>query len=335
MGDRILRPVGSITFAANQTGRLTLIQQNPIVGLHLDFDIQVAITGDLTLRDESILNVLQEISVFVNDQPVQRWPARMLLAYNYFMGGVVDEFVQLTPLTAAGSPGNGRVHLFLPFILPGTGLPLRSLLPSKQLDSLRLEIAFGAADQSDIASAGAGTITAAATTVQVSQEEIEAADIKDLGAPFERVLVNTIPDTFGAANTEAIFGDGIPKPHRIRGLLLRVSDLATGLALSDTLITGVRVENSQPARSIKFQSTWERLKHLNLHDHRLAEDYALGTPGAEAGRIEGYAFIDFGRYGPASYFDPRLASRSDLVLNTLANSRVDMAVIQVTEPLNL
>ena len=326
--DTKLRTVGSIAFAANQSPHLDLFRKNPNVALHLDYDIQMAITGDLTLRDEHILNAIASIEVMANDTTIQKWSPGALLFYNYILNGVVDEMIALTPTTSAGSPGNGRCRLTIPFILPKTGLPNRSLMPAGQLDSFRVRINFGAADQSDVASAGAGTIQN--TTIQVSQEEIDTDNLEGLGAPFERVLVRSLFDTFAAADEEAVFSNGLPTAKRIRGLIIRASDEATGLVLSDTLLNGFRIEDSDT--KVRIRSTWDRMKHTNMNDHKLAEDFPFGSPGVESGRTEGYVFVDFAKHGPAYYLDPRLLDRMDILIDTDANSRADVTMIQVTDP---
>lgn len=321
---RLFRDIGDVVFAAARTETIDLPTDFPIVGLHLELDGSLDIDATLTLRDDCPWNAVRNIEVVGDGQVIQSWSGELLAAYNYVLKGFnmpVD-----VPGTATADPEAIRATWYLPFISEGTLVPERTLLDSTRFKVLQLRITWDTAAGAAIVSAGT-TDYNTETHVTVHVEEIDAF-AQSIGGPFDMLICKPIAQTFAAAVTNGRVA--LPRSDRIRGVLVRVSDEASGYVLSDTLLNSVSVELRRGITRV-YQATFDVAQNIMQWDSELTEDFTPGSPTVDGSRAEGVIWIDFHKFGAQNYVDPRGASEFDLLVDVDAATRLDVVPIQVRD----
>ena len=321
---RQFRDLGDIDFFNNRTVTMDLPREYPLVGLHLELDGSLDIDATLTLRDESPINLVRAIEIVGDGVVIQSWTGEQLFAMNYFRRGA-NLPLDLSG-TATADPDAFRVTWYLPFLSEGVLVPERTILDTTQYRTLHLRVTWGAAAGNEIISAGTVDVNTD-THITVLAEEIQATPAQ-MGAPFDIVIAKPITQNEAAAQTQARVR--LPRTDRLRGILVRVSDSATGFVLSDTLLNNISVELRRGVTRV-YQATYDIAQNLADFHHRLTEDFGPGAPNVAGSRIEGYVYIDFHRFGSQNYIDPRGSSEFDLVVNVDAGTRLDVTPIQIRD----
>ena len=319
---RLFRDIGDVAFAAARTETINLPTDFPIVGLHLELDGSLDVDATNTYRDEAPWSAVRNIEVVGDGQVLQSWTGELLAAYNYVLKGFnmpVD-----VPATGVADPAALRATWYLPFISQGTMVPERTLLDSTRFKVLQLKITWDTAAGAALISAGTMDYNTE-THVTVHVEEIDAF-AQALGAPFETVIAKPIVQTFAAAVSNGRIA--LPRSDRVRGVLVRVTDSATGQSLSDTLLNAISVELRRGITRV-YQATYDVAQNIMHWDASLTEDYVPGTPSVDGSRCEGIVWIDFHKFGAQNYVDPRGSSEFDILVDVDASTRLDVVPLQI------
>jgi hypothetical protein len=198
------------------------------------------------------------------------------------------------------------------------------LLDSTRFKVLQLKITWDTAAGAALISAGTMDYNTE-THVTVHVEEIDAF-AQALGAPFETVIAKPIVQTFAAAVSNGRIA--LPRSDRVRGVLVRVTDSATGQSLSDTLLNAISVELRRGITRV-YQATYNIAQNIMHWDSNLVEDMISGTPSVDGSRAEGVVWIDFHKFGAQNYVDPRGSSEFDILVDVDASTRLDVVPVQI------
>lgn len=315
---RLNRNLDVQTYSANVTTSIDLPKEFVLTGLHLELVISLAITGALTLVDEGPARFIRRAEIVGDGEVLQVWTGEQLCAYNYFQNGrYLNRDVNGT---AINDPDPARQHFFLPFKVENTLTPGVAYLDPTRFRSLQLRIVWG--NTTDLFSAGTATVNSA--TLSTTTDELMAT-VNDLSpkGKFQDFVTSQIVETISAANSQ--YKIQLPRDHDIWGVLIRVSDSATGKALSDTLLNNIKVV--ERGSLVKLDLTYNMAQNIQQMDFRLAENYE--TPTVTGSRVEGYVFLDFLQRGLVDRVHPQAFNQFDLVVDVDASTRLDILPLQL------
>lgn len=317
--------VGDLTYAASQTRRLDLPKELPLVGLQLHLNGDIVVTGATTNRDEAHLNLVLALRLMADGEAIQSWTLRNLSAYNYFTNGIANQ--NRTPATGvATNPFDAYLQLPLGFGPQRiTGLPSATYMDASRFKSFQLECDWGVVG--DVVSAGAATIDAG-TIMTVDAVQLRERPGR-LGLPNRLIrTANQIEDS-GAINTA--FRSRLSRDFETAFILVRVSDQATGFALSDALVlnAGVRLGTNF---FLMDQLGYDRIKGWQKRFYRLSEIYPFGTPVAPTEMTEGFIMLSQLQSGMQDLFAPGAVNEFDLLTSVLAATRLDIQQIRIGPP---
>jgi len=315
---RLHRNLDDMTFAANVTTSIDLPQEFVMTGLHLELEGNLAITGAITLIDEAPQSLIRRIELIADGEALQVWTGNLLHAYNYFQHG--RALNTEVPAVAINDPENFRAHFFLPFKICNVPTPGFTYFDPTRFRSVQLRVTWGTT--TDIFSAGTATFNAATLRTVTAELMASANQLSDSGR-FADFITTHIVDTITAANTTHKIN--LPRDFDIWGLLVRVSDSATGKTLSDTLLNRISLQERGTVNT--WDLTFNMAQNIQQFDHRLSEDFA--TPAVDGSRVEGYVFLDLLERGLVDRVKPQSWNQFDLVVDVDAATRLDIIPLQI------
>jgi len=315
---RLHRNLDDMTFAANVTTTIDLPQEFVMMGLHLELEGNLAITGDITLIDEVPQSLIRRIELIADGEALQVWTGNMLAAYNYFQHG--RYLNREVPAVAINDPENFRQHFFLPFKICNVPTPGFTYFDPTRFRSVQLRVTWGTT--TDIFSAGTATFNAA-TLRTVTAELMASANQLSESGRFADFITTHIVDTSAVANTSHKVN--LPRDFDIWGILMRVSDSATGKVVSDVLLNAIKIQERGTLNT--WDLSYNMAQNIQQTDFGLTED--MGTPAVDGSRVEGYVFIDLLERGLVDRVKPQSWYQFDLVLDVDAATRLDIIPLQI------
>jgi len=315
---RLHRNLDDMTFAANVTTTIDLPQEFVMMGLHLELEGNLAITGDITLIDEVPQSLIRRIELIADGEALQVWTGNMLAAYNYFQHG--RYLNREVPAVAINDPENFRQHFFLPFKICNVPTPGFTYFDPTRFRSVQLRVTWGTT--TDIFSAGTATFNAA-TLRTVTAELMASANQLSESGRFADFITTHIVDTSAVANTSHKVN--LPRDFDIWGILMRVSDSATGKVVSDVLLNAIKIQERGTLNT--WDLSYNMAQNIQQTDFGLTED--MGTPAVDGSRVEGYVFIDLLERGLVDRVKPQSWNQFDLVLDVDAATRLDIIPLQI------
>ena len=307
-----------MTFAANVTTSIDLPQEFVMMGLHLELEGNLAITGAITLIDEVPQSLIRRIELIADGEALQVWTGNLLAAYNFFQHG--RYLNREVPAVAINDPENFRQHFFLPFKICNVPTPGFTYFDPTRFRSVQLRVTWGTT--TDIFSAGTATFNAA-TLRTVTAELMASANQLSESGRFADFITTHIVDTSTAANTNHKVN--LPRDFDIWGILMRVSDSATGKVVSDTLLNALKIQERGTLNT--WDLSYNMAQNIQQTDFGLTEDF--GTPAVDGSRVEGYVFIDLLERGLVDRVKPQSWNQFDLVLDVDASTRLDIIPLQI------
>jgi hypothetical protein len=269
------------------------------------------IDATLTLRDENPAVLIRRIDVIGDGQTLQSWSGPALRFFNYLMAGG-KLLPQDTNGTAVADPDAFRQVWYLPFEAQRTGRPFRTFVDTSRFRSLQLHITWGST--ADMFGTGTGDLGNGAS---MNVQAVELENARSAG-PFSDLIVVPLSQSFSIANAEERIK--LPRNWLTRGILVRVSDSATGYALSDALVTNAKLVLG--GTKVLFDATWQMYQNIMQFQHLAGESFE--TPGITGSRFEGYIFIDPIKNSLEDLIDPRAFSDYDLILDHTGSVKIDV-----------
>jgi hypothetical protein len=319
--------VGDVEFNPNQTRRLDLPKELPLVGLEMHLNGTLDVTaGPTTNRDEGVLNLINAIRIMADGEAIQTWNGRNLFAYNYFTNEVANGQLQ---------PGTGvalqpfDAYLQLPFGFDPkriTGMPNTTYFDASRLKTFQIEVDWS--DQASIISAGTATVVQGATRLQIDAVQLREQPQR-LNLPNRLIRTTNLVETSAAANPN--FRIRLSRDFDTAFILIRFSDDATGFVLDDSLLVNVGLRLGSNF-FIFDQIPRDRWKFWQKRFYRLSEDYPFGTPLAPSQRIEGFIMLSQLQQGQQDLFAPGSVNDFDLLCNVAANTRLDIQQVRIGPP---
>lgn len=319
--------VGDVEFNPNQTRRLDLPKELPLVGLELHLNGVLDVTaGPTTNRDEHVLNLINAIRIMADGEAIQTWNGRNLFAYNYFTNEVANG--QRAPATGVGA-NDFDAYLQIPFGFDPkriTGMPNTTYFDASRLKTFQLEIDWS--DSASVISAGTATVLQNATVLQVDAVQLREQPQR-LNLPNRLIRTTNLVETSAAINPN--FRIRLSRDFDTAFILIRFSDSATGFTLDDSLLVncGLRLGSNF---FIFDQIPRDRWKFWQKRFYYLSEDYPFGTPLAPSQRIEGFIMLSQLQQGQQDLFAPGSVNDFDLLTSVLADTRLDIQQVRIGPP---
>ena len=306
------------TLDVNKT-RIPINVSGVIRQLFLRITGNIVVTAAITLVDEVPQKILSSIKYEFGERS-QKWDGRGLYGYNFMMSGGKNPYNSPPATGVATNPFTA--WLALPFAHPRSRAEHLTLFDNNRKRNPELEITWAAA--ADFISAGTTTgFTALACKVLA---DVYIGNPRQIpGYPFADLIVGM--DRVTSTGVDSELKLKIPMKRSLRGVLLRVSDLAdAGVSLDDTKLNSLQLLFNDIPLIPKL--TYDELQEINLMGLGFAEQLNTPRTGYD---VEGYLWIDFIRMGlhemvPAGDKD---AKSFEFLFDVDANTQIDAYFIQV------
>lgn len=320
MISKLHRNLDAINYVSGATLSIDLPREFIMTGLNLEMEGSLAITGALTLRDEVPQRFVRQLELVADGVTIQTWTGELLCAYNYFMEG--RYLAREIPGTAINDPENFRLHWFFPFQMENVLTPGYTYFDPTLYRSVQLKISWGTT--ADLFSAGAATVNSATLRVTTTELRASASQISTNTGRFSLFQTSRILETISAANTSKRIN--LPRDYDVWALMLRISDAATGYALSDTLLNNVIVQERGVSNLVDL--TYKMAQNIQQFKQGLTANFQ--TPTLDGSMVEGYLFLNFLERGISDRIQPQSYNQFDLIVDVDAATRLDIVPLMLS-----
>lgn len=280
--------IGNVKFAKNDAVAFELPQDNPVRRVSLDFEIVLTTPAAQTpatgVRPNGILKLLKKIAVIMNEVDNKFAISGFTYFHTSKFQNATSPFLTNADATAptAGNSVTERYTITIDFAQNKNNLnDMSGLVNAPALSSFDLRIDWGAI--SDMFETVGDTVIDALTNCNISIDEVYddgiganeldaailgAVDFRETESTF---LITKENDSFGTNEQEEKM---LPVPSTIlEQCLLTEENITDGTpALSDDVITHIKVQNVRGGQDLIFLDKFDALRRQQKSDYALETD---------------------------------------------------------------
>lgn len=299
----------------------------------LILNLESSITADVgdaidaaNLKAGGLWGLIKKISVILNGSTViYSMTGEELRWWNFFTYGTrdypqgADAAGVLHNLTSASSPKAIQETLILPFWSPRSFKPMDTILNTRKVQELRVEVQWGSI--TDVTSAASASLAAASTKLRVCS--LESFGIQPKNLSMKKIF--RIQETNISANDE--YQVELPVTSMYRGLLINTKDASDNDV--GTLVDNIKLKSGGTTifdLPWKVAQRWSRIRSgvYRSFDEASGEIDSVFVP--DASNLDGWLYIDFATDGRMTEI-PDARGLAEMILEFDINATLGKLVV--------